>query len=446
MIHWSKACSKTGNPCRLGHVQTETEFELIFNPTVSAAFRSGGLIAICTNDSVPEPGAPPILRAATTLSSLSNPYTFIPMAICRRLLRHLMRLPFSLAAASAGNSSPARMAMIAITTSNSISVKPRVLRKRNVAFMGRQKLRRHADNTIEPCFAGFRRPFSLQHISVLGYGYSGHFSPGDIGKTGGLLHAMFLRGLRRLNGQTKIAIGKTFHGPNPELGNFNFQRVEENPDLTSGSQIASRLQRECSLRVSARRDGELIYAVILGQNVAVKSIASVYQSAVDEPVGNTKVDAAGTARIERPDGHVVRLDRLKVLQGDTQAVGSGRAGGKDEILKEFLLSKAGGIRRSAPLARVQTAVETHKRRFHAPIKISRRRGRCSAACENERLKTGWSITGGRAPVIEINGQTRGWSGTLSDHQHRRVAGYAVRHIAHDHGVGAGVSHLDVSQG
>src|SRR6266542_86545 len=446
MIHWSKACSKTGNPCRLGQVQTETAFELIFNPTVSAAFRSGGLIAICTNDSVPEPGAPPILRAATTLSSLSNPYTFIPMAICRRLLRHLMRLPFSLAAASAGNSSPARMAMIAITTSNSISVKPRVLRKRNVAFMGRQKLRRQSDNTIEPCLGGFGRPFGLQRISVLGYGNSGHFRPGDIGKTGGLLHVMFLRGFRRLNCQTKIAIRKTFHGPNPELGDFSLQRVEEHSNLASGSQIAPRLQRECSRRVSGRWNGELIIAVRLGQNIAVEGIPFLHQNAVDEPVGNAQVDAARTDRIERPDGYVVRLVRLKVFQGDTQAVGSGCAGGKDEILKEFLLGKTGRISGSAPLARVQTAVETQQGCFHASIKISRRRRRCSAARENERLKTGWSITGGRAPVIEINGQTRGWSGTLSDHQHRRVAGYAVRHIAPDHGVGAGVSHLDVSQG
>lgn len=105
---------------------------------------------------------------------------------------------------------------------------------------------------------------------------------------------MFLRVIRRLNGQMKIAIGKTFHGGNPELNDFNSQRIEEHSDLASGSRIAPRLQRERSRRVSGRRNGELILAVILGQYVAVEGIALVCQSAVDEPVGNTKVDAART--------------------------------------------------------------------------------------------------------------------------------------------------------
>src|SRR4051794_23448378 len=46
------------------------------------------------------------------------------MPICRRLLRHCVRLAFSLAFDSAGKSMAARMAIIAITTSNSISVNP----------------------------------------------------------------------------------------------------------------------------------------------------------------------------------------------------------------------------------------------------------------------------------------------------------------------------------
>ena len=40
------------------------------------------------------------------------------------LLRHLAERPLSLALARAGNSSAAKIAMMAITTSNSISVKP----------------------------------------------------------------------------------------------------------------------------------------------------------------------------------------------------------------------------------------------------------------------------------------------------------------------------------
>src|SRR4051812_20763080 len=43
---------------------------------------------------------------------------------CRMLLLHATRLAFSLALASTGRSIAARIAMIAITTSNSINVKP----------------------------------------------------------------------------------------------------------------------------------------------------------------------------------------------------------------------------------------------------------------------------------------------------------------------------------
>src|SRR5439155_13266344 len=59
----------------------------------------------------------------------------MPMPICRRLFRHLIRLPFSLAVARAGNSNPARMAMIAMTTSNSMRVKARNLDKTELALM-----------------------------------------------------------------------------------------------------------------------------------------------------------------------------------------------------------------------------------------------------------------------------------------------------------------------
>src|ERR1035437_8564778 len=46
------------------------------------------------------------------------------MAICLKLLRHWMRLAFSLAFARAGNNMAARMAIMAMTTSSSIRVKP----------------------------------------------------------------------------------------------------------------------------------------------------------------------------------------------------------------------------------------------------------------------------------------------------------------------------------
>jgi hypothetical protein len=44
---------------------------------------------------------------------------------CRRLLRQEMDWPFCLALERAGRSMPARIAMMAITTSSSIKVKPR---------------------------------------------------------------------------------------------------------------------------------------------------------------------------------------------------------------------------------------------------------------------------------------------------------------------------------
>src|SRR5262245_58590268 len=58
----------------------------------------------------------------------------MPIPICFRLFTHEMRLAFSLAIESAGNSIAARMAMIAITTSNSIKVK--ALFDRGVILMG----------------------------------------------------------------------------------------------------------------------------------------------------------------------------------------------------------------------------------------------------------------------------------------------------------------------
>jgi hypothetical protein len=50
------------------------------------------------------------------------------------LLRQAARLPFSLAEASAGSSRAAKMAMMAITTNNSIRVNPRFPAPRNLRF------------------------------------------------------------------------------------------------------------------------------------------------------------------------------------------------------------------------------------------------------------------------------------------------------------------------
>ena len=46
------------------------------------------------------------------------------MPVWCRLLVHCARFPFSLALTSAGNNKAARMAIMAITTNNSIKVKP----------------------------------------------------------------------------------------------------------------------------------------------------------------------------------------------------------------------------------------------------------------------------------------------------------------------------------
>src|ERR1035437_9885856 len=57
-------------------------------------------------------------------SLLSPAYMIRPRPICRLLLMQAIPLAFSLALASAGSNIAARMAMMAMTTSSSISVKP----------------------------------------------------------------------------------------------------------------------------------------------------------------------------------------------------------------------------------------------------------------------------------------------------------------------------------
>src|SRR6266567_9527157 len=71
-------------------------------------------------------GQVPVLRGGK-YSWLSPAYMWKPSPICRLLLQQAMALALSLALANAGRSIAARMAMMAITTSNSINVKPPVV-------------------------------------------------------------------------------------------------------------------------------------------------------------------------------------------------------------------------------------------------------------------------------------------------------------------------------
>ncbi len=60
--------------------------------------------------------------------SFSSAYMLADIPSCRMLLRQAMRLAASLARPKLGNSMAARMAMIAMTTSNSTSVNARATR------------------------------------------------------------------------------------------------------------------------------------------------------------------------------------------------------------------------------------------------------------------------------------------------------------------------------
>ena len=78
-----------------------------------------------------------------------------PKPICLRLLRHTTEAPRCLARLSAGKSIPAKIAIIAMTTSNSIKVNALWLRpagrsvgrdfETGVVFMGRRSLRLAGD-------------------------------------------------------------------------------------------------------------------------------------------------------------------------------------------------------------------------------------------------------------------------------------------------------------
>ena len=65
--------------------------------------------------------APPRLWKKSALSCV---YIVVPMEICRRLLIQAACCPLALAVARAGKSMPAKMAMMAMTTSNSMRVNP----------------------------------------------------------------------------------------------------------------------------------------------------------------------------------------------------------------------------------------------------------------------------------------------------------------------------------
>src|SRR3569833_405275 len=70
------------------------------------------------------------LFAVGNLSLLSSVYSVVKTIVCFRLLRQEVLSALLFAFANAGNSIAARMAMMAITTSNSINVKPDPFKER----------------------------------------------------------------------------------------------------------------------------------------------------------------------------------------------------------------------------------------------------------------------------------------------------------------------------
>ena len=68
------------------------------------------------------------MAAEGEVSFASSEYMRIPVLIWRRLFKQVIRLALSLAALKTGSSNAARIAMMAMTTSNSIKVKPDALR------------------------------------------------------------------------------------------------------------------------------------------------------------------------------------------------------------------------------------------------------------------------------------------------------------------------------
>ena len=95
------------------------ERSLPFNPVnAGSATIFGSVLSIRHATSFGADSSIPTIR-----SLLSEAYIFQAKDNCRRLLRQAVSVAFSLARLSAGNNIAARIAMMAITTSNSISVK-----------------------------------------------------------------------------------------------------------------------------------------------------------------------------------------------------------------------------------------------------------------------------------------------------------------------------------
>src|SRR5206468_3077260 len=87
-------------------------------------------------------------------SRLSSTYRSMPTPICRRLLRHWTILACSLAPDKAGRSKLARIAMMAITTKSSTSVKP-------LGRMQRDCRQRHRASTLRVAGAFMSLFFSM---------------------------------------------------------------------------------------------------------------------------------------------------------------------------------------------------------------------------------------------------------------------------------------------
>src|SRR5581483_4279523 len=100
-------------------------------------------------------------------SALSSAYIFIPMPTCRRLELHEIVQARCFALLNAGNNMAARIAMMAITTSNSMSVNARRSRMPPFKGRGRPTERQSSPGTsiaaLENCHR-FRRQV---HVTVL---------------------------------------------------------------------------------------------------------------------------------------------------------------------------------------------------------------------------------------------------------------------------------------
>src|ERR1039457_4597962 len=116
---------KTGKDGRLGQVQTVDELEAPFAAELVANPKSADETKTVWSN--PMGFWTPQLAstdAGINLSLLSPTYIKLPTPTCFKLLPHWARLPFSFAEASTGSNKAARMAMMAMTTNSSMSVKP----------------------------------------------------------------------------------------------------------------------------------------------------------------------------------------------------------------------------------------------------------------------------------------------------------------------------------